>query len=331
MASFAENKELAVAVLRHNQKQSVYIEGNPGNGKTTLAVNIFDELGIPRENQVIFRPSLHDPVDLLGIPHVNGDGCTHWKTPYWLKQMQTGRWGLCIDELPQGIPMMQNALAGLILDRFIGECKLSDDVFIVATGNPVSAKAGASRMVTQLGNRLMHLQQESSLDGWTNWALDAGLPVWLISFLRFRPALLNDFEATRAQNPTERSWEMVGLLPELRDALMFNAVKGLVGEGAAAEAVGFKAIADKLPSVDAILLDPEKASVPTDPATLYALTGALAARAQKDTFDNMMSYVTRIPAEFQVLFCKDAVRMKPEVSGCREFIKWCAANAGVLI
>ena len=47
-----------------NPRQSMYISGPPGCGKTSLANPIADKLQIPRENVHIFRPSLHDPVDL---------------------------------------------------------------------------------------------------------------------------------------------------------------------------------------------------------------------------------------------------------------------------
>ena len=70
-------------------------------------------------------------------------------------------------------------------------------------------KAGAGRVVSQLGNRLCHLEMEAHLDDWCEWALASGLDVTTISFLRFKPNLLSDFEADRFSNPTPRSWEAV--------------------------------------------------------------------------------------------------------------------------
>lgn len=266
----------------------------------------------------------------LGVPHVD-NGITRFATAEMIHKMSEGRWGLCIDELPQAAVMMQNALAGLILDRQLGDIKLSPDVVIICTGNRTQDKAGANRMVTQLSNRLITIDQESSLDGWCDWAMESGLPMWLVSFMRFRPAMLNDFDPNRSQNPTERTWEMVGRLPNLPGGQMFTAFKGLVGEGAAAEAAAFKAIADKLPSLDAIRLNPSTHNVPTDTAVLYALSGAIAEGMTKDTFGPMYEFIERVPAEFQVLVLKDSLKKCPQIASTPAFVKWATKNAGVLV
>ena len=266
----------------------------------------------------------------LGVPYVV-DGVTKFATADMIHKLSEGRWGFCIDELPQAAVMMQNALAGLALDRQLGDIKLSNEVVIVATGNRTQDKAGANRMVTQLGNRLLTIDQESSLDGWCDWAIEADIPMWLVSFMRFRPAMLNDFDPNRMQNPTERTWEMVGRLPDMPDNLTFTAFKGLVGEGAAAEATSFKAIADKLPSMDAIRLSPATHEMPTNNAVLYALSGAIAYGITKDTFGSMYEFISRMPAEFQVLVLKDCVRKCPSIAGSSAFVKWASKNAGVLV
>lgn len=45
---------------------------------------------------------------------------------------------------------------------------------------------------------------------WCKWAVKAGIRPEIIAFLRFKPALLHDPEATSDVNawPTPRSWEM---------------------------------------------------------------------------------------------------------------------------
>jgi hypothetical protein len=332
MSNFNDNKELAVAVLAANPQQSIYVQGAPGNGKTSLIYAVAKALGIAKENVIIFRPSLHDPVDLLGIPHVNGDKCTHWAPPLWVHNMKSGRYMLGIDELPQGQIMMQNALAGLMLDRFIGEVTLSRDVVIMATGNRTTDKAGANRVVGQLANRVLMLEMESSLDGWCEWAMEQGnIPSWYIQFLRFRPNLLNDYQPDRFSNPTERTHQMVATLPSsLTPSQLFNAAKGLIGEGAAAEMVGFKKIADAMPNIDGIMLAPDAGTVPTDPATLYAVSGALAFRAAKDNFDRIATYLKRLPPEFLVMSWRDSYKLCPEISSSKAFVELATKYGTVL-
>ena len=66
-------------------------------------------------------------------------------------------------------------------------------------------------------------------------------------------------------------------------------------EGASAEFVGFLKIHRKLPNPDSILMNPNQANVPDDPATLYALCGTLAHKATRANFDSVITYVSRMP------------------------------------
>jgi hypothetical protein len=173
---------------------------------------------------------------------------------------------------------------------------------------------------------------ETHLDDWTQWAIDHGIKPEVISFIRFRPALLHDFDPQRDQNATPRSW-----VDGVSDALgvvsadaEYETFKGAVGEGAAAEFVGFMRIFRKLPNPDAILLNPKTADVPTDPATLYALSGAIAERASENNFDRVCSYAERMPPEFSVLTVSYAARKKPELSDTQAFTQWAIKNQDVL-
>lgn len=327
---YADCRSICTAIFSNTPQQTIYISGAPGMGKTAMAYNIAEDLGMTPEQVVIFRPSLRDPVDLMGVPAVKNNQ-THWNPPEELQRMAKGRWLLVIDELPQAVTMMQNALGGLILDRFVGDLKLSPDVMIMATGNRTIDKAGAGRVLSQVANRVMHLELEVHLDDWCEWALDAGIDMLTISFLRFRPALLHDFLPDRFSNPTPRSWEMVGRLPPLPQKLMYYALSGLVGEGAAAEYEGFRRVADDMPDIDMIMMAPDKVEVPTDPAALYAVCGMLARKASTDSFGRLCTYFQRMPDEFQAMVVNDAVHREPAIKHTEAFIRWAVANAKVFV
>ncbi|MDA8163728.1 MAG: hypothetical protein M0017_01660, partial [Desulfobacteraceae bacterium] len=88
----------------------------------------------------------------------------------------------------------------------------------------------------------------------------------------------------------------------------------------------------KLPHPDRVLQDPDRAPVPADdPATLYALCGALARKASDQTADNFFRYARRLPAEFGVLLVRDAVTANPDFAHTRGYIQWSSDNANVLI
>lgn len=308
-----------------------FILGAPGGGKSACARDIVQSLGI--ENVVEFTASLRDPVDVLGVPNNTGE-YTRWIPPQEFYQLRqgVGRSALILEELSDAPVPMQNALCSVIYDKRAGQLDLSDELYIIATGNRTEDKSGANRITSKLANRTRRFDFVENVDDWTEWALDNDIDPVLIQFLRFRPGLLSDFDANRFANPTPRSWERVNLIPDSLDsALFFDNCAGEVGEGAAAEFTGFRRIYMSLPSVDAILLDPAGADVPKDPATLYALTGALARKATKDNFDRVSKYLSRMSPEFNVMATKDAIKMQPSIRHSRAFVEWAAVNAEVLM
>ena len=308
-----------------------FILGAPGGGKSACAREIVAELGI--DNVVEFTASLRDPVDVLGTPNNTGE-YTKWIPPeeFYNLRAGTGRCALILEELSDAPIPMQNALCGVIYDRRAGQLALSDQMFLIATGNRTEDKSGANRITSKLANRTRRFDFVENLEDWTEWALNNDLDPVLIQFLRFRPGLLSDFDPNRFANPTPRAWERVNLIPSaLPGELFFDNVKGEVGEGAAAEYTGFRRIYESLPDIDSILLDPDRADVPQDPATLYALTGALARKSTKDNFDRVSKYLQRLTPEFNVMTIKDAIKLQPTIRHTRSFIEWASRNAEVFM
>ena len=312
-----------------------FIVGKPGGGKSSLAREIVAELGIDPARVTEFNPSLRDPVDIMGLPKTDGDHSS-WLPPseFWRIRDDGSDQpcALIIEEMSDAAVPMQNPLCRVVLDRYAGELKLHPKLHIIATGNRTEDKSGATRMTTKLGNRMQTLTFDENLDDWCDWALDRGIAVEMIQFLRFRPNLLSDFDPNRKINPTPRSWEMANEVdPALTSDLYFANIAGCVGEGAAAEYTGFKRIFEGLPNIDGILLNPAKSEVPTDPAVLYALTGALAHKVSKDNFDRVAEYVSRMPADFQVMCIFDAQKLKPEIRNTKAFVQWSVKNANILL
>jgi len=310
-----------------------FILGAPGGGKSACAREVIASLDIPPERVVEFTASLRDPVDVMGTPSNRGD-FTRWTPPeeFYNLRSGVGKSALILEELSDAPVPMQNALCSVIYDRRAGNLQLSDQLFIIATGNRTEDKSGANRITSKLAGRTRRFDFSENIDDWTVWALDNDIDPVLIQFLRFRPGLLSDFDANRFANPTPRTWERVNLIPEsLAKDLFYDNVAGEVGEGAAAEYTGFRKIYASLPDVDSVLLSPDTAEVPTDPATLFALTGALANKATKDNFDRVTKYTARLPREFDVMCTKDAIRKTPDVRRTRSFIEWASRNAEVLM
>lgn len=332
---YSDIKHSVLANFRRGNLLVPFIEGKPGGGKSSLARDIVRAMGINPERVTEFNPSLRDPVDIMGIPRTDAE-CAKWlPMPEFYRIRDDGTdqpCALIIEELSDASVPMQNPMCRVVLDRYAGELKLHPNLYIIATGNRTEDKSGATRMTTKLGNRMQTLVYDESLDDWCDWALDKGIAVEMIQFMRFRPNLLSDFDANRKINPTPRSWEMADAVDTtLSSDLYFANIAGCVGEGAAAEYTGFRRIFGELPNIDGILLNPARADVPTDPAVLFALTGALAHRASKDNFDRLTEYVDRMPSDFQVMCILDTVKLAPDVRNTKAFVQWSVKNANVFL
>jgi len=224
----------------------------------------------------------------------------------------------------------------LILARRINGHRVSDQVCFVAATNRHTDRAGVTGLLEPVKSRFCSIVElEPDLDDWVSWALKNGIPTELIAFLRFRPGLLFDFKPTNTltNSPCPRTVHNVGKLMQIGipHELEYEVFSGAAGEGFAAEFYAFLKIFRSLPNPDAVLMAPEQAIVPDDPATLYAICGALAAKASEQTIERLVVYANRLPAEFSVLLIRDSVRKEAAIVNTRPFIEWASAHADVLI
>jgi MoxR-like ATPase len=148
-----------------------------------------------------------DPVDLRGLPRISADQA-EWVPPKFLPT--SGQGILFLDELTAAPQMTQAGCYQLVLDRKLGEYRLPEGWVVIAAGNPASERGVHFSMPRPLRNRFVHLDLEPDFEDWSKWAMRAGIRPEILAFLRFKPALLHDADATSDQNawPTPRSWEM---------------------------------------------------------------------------------------------------------------------------
>lgn len=308
--------------------QPAFVWGPPGIGKSDIVRALAKSRGAAL---VDIRAALMDPVDMRGIPHVR-EGATYW-APCGFLPTRPGPGIIFADELNAAPPMTQAAWYQLILDRALGEYRLPDGWTIFAAGNRETDRAVVHRMPSALANRFLHLEAELHFDDWREWALGNDIATEVLAFLSFKSKLLHEFDPQQKAFPTPRSWAFVSRLLKsgMPKECELDMLSGTVGKGAASELVAFLRVFRGLPSPDAILMDPKGAAVPKDPATLYALSGSLAARADRENFEAITTYCNRLPPEFAVLTIKDAAVRDNAVCSTRAFIAWAAKNKEVLV
>ena len=334
MPSINEVVSVATQILRKSPTAVPFFKGKPGMGKSDACVQIGRNLDIPEDRILIVHVNNHDVVDFTGVPSVT-DGQTRFNpTEMFYKFREgTGAGLIVLEELPQSSTHHQTWAAGFLLERTTPSFKLDKDVRFLVTGNRVEDRAGAKQLLTHLSNRMYEFEMETSLDDWCEWAMENGVDSRGIAFLRLRPQLLNDFDANRSVNPTQRAWTQLFL--EVPQDLPTNhymmACTAKVGEGAAAEWCAARDLMDKMPSIDSIRLAPDKVEIPTEPAVMFAVATALSMTTVPDAFERDMTYISRMNKEFQMVYVTDALRLHPKLQQTKPFIDWAIANKDIFM
>jgi len=308
--------------------QPTFLWGPPGVGKSDVVAQVAAMLKMQLTD---VRAVLLDPVDLRGLPTVE-NGEANWCPPAFLPK--SGKGILFLDELNAAPPLVQAACYQLVLDRKIGEYELPKGWVVIAAGNRETDRAVTSRMPSPLANRFVHLDFDVDLDDWISWALNNGVRTENIAFQRFRPELLYNFDPKKNEKAfaTPRSITFLSRLIDANNGeIDFDLAKGVAGEGYAAEFVGFMNIYKSLPDPAMVIMAPKKAEVPTDPATLYAICGAVAQKTSEQNMKNVVEYANRLPVEFSVLLIRDCVNRDENLVKTRAFIGWTSVHSEVLI
>jgi hypothetical protein len=184
------------------------------------------------------------------------------------------------------------------------------------------------------------VELEPTIDDWSNWAYAHNVTPTLIAFLRFRPDLLCNFQASAdlTNSPVPRTWSHLAKLEalSLSPLVESSAMAGAVGEGASLEYLAFRSMAKSLVNLDAIILNPSGATIPTKPSELYATCVGLAARANETNFSRIATYATRLAVEadrgeFAVLLVRDAIRRDEKIQYTDSFVRLQSGPIGQLI
>lgn len=309
------------------RKVPVFLWGPPGIGKSSIVSQIAKDRDI---GFIDLRLSLLDPTDLRGIPFFNSeDNSAVWAPASFLPDGSVKEGILFLDELNTAAPMVQASAYQLILDRKIGEYTLPDGWSIVAAGNRESDRGVVFRMASPLANRFVHLDMESDLEDWKAWAKNSGLDQHIIAFVSYRPDSLFAFNTTSDSKAfaTPRTWEYVNEIlnstPE--DDLLFDMIKGAIGEELAASFLGFKSVANSLPDIEGIL-DGTVDDVPEETSALHILSTALSMRINDETraaeLDNLLKYTLKLPGEFAVMIVEDIRGRNIEVDYVKSWPLW---------
>lgn len=307
-------------------KFPVLVTGKPGIGKTDIIVQAALQANA---RCIITHPVVSDPTDYKGLPYADKSGASF--LPFGDLRALIDAKDLTVyfmDDLGQAPAAVQAAIMQLILCRRINGHKVSDNVVFVAATNRKQDRAGVTGMLEPVKSRFASIiGLDVDLDDWCRWALTTGnMPVELVSFIRFRPELLDGVEPSKdiINTPSPRTIANLGKLQNAGcpTGLQREMFSGAVGDAFAAEYKGFLDIFNELPDINSIFLNPDTAHLPERPDVSYALTLALAGKITPDNSEAAFTYIKRMNAETQVSCVKDAINRDAKLTNTKGYISW---------
>lgn len=321
-------------------KYPVLITGAPGIGKSDI---VAQAAAAAEADLILSHPAVADPTDAKGLPWVGASRDEATFLPFGelaraLRAEKLTVWFL--DDLGQASAAVQASYMQLLLARRVNGHVLPEHVTFVAATNRRTDRAGVSGILEPVKSRFVSIVElEANLDDWTQWAFAHNIPAELIAFLRFRADLLSDFKASAdlTNSPTPRTWAHVAklLALDLPQGISHTAIAGAVGEGAAVEFTAFRRLFAELPNIDAILIDPDAAKIPDQPAALYATTTALGLKSNQTVFPRIARYAERLlddgKGEFSALLIRDSIRRAPNVTQTPAFVRLVSSELGQLV
>lgn len=292
------------------------ISGSPGIGKSDIVNQIADSAKL---FAIDVRLSQSDPTDLNGFPRVISDrsGYAPMETfPLEIDKLPDGYngWLLFLDEINSAPLAMQAASYKLILDRMIGKYKLHGRVFIICAGNLMTDGAIVNKMGTAMQTRLVHLELVTDHKSWALWASKHGIAHEVLSYINHVPTHLHDFDPNHNDKTyaCPRTWEFTSRIVQwphikrLRDKL--PALAGTISQPKAMQFVNYCDVYPHIPTYAHIKKDPKTITVPDEPSMLAALSGIIGSNLVPGDADKVLSFVERMPLQFQIFTMRDALR-----------------------
>ena len=310
------------------------LTGSPGMGKSAIVKDIAKTYNL---KLIDLRLSQCDPTDLMGFPSIQGQRAGYLPMETFplegdpIPEGYSG-WLLFLDEFNSASIAVQASGYKLVLDRMVGQKNLHKHVAVVCAGNLETDGAIVNPMSTAMQSRLAHLELVTDVNQWLDWAYENGIHRFITSYIKFKPGNLYAFspDHTDKTYACSRTWEFANRVLEVTDTDdkdLLPMLAGVLSEGVAREFIGFTKIDKDLPKITQIMESPNSIRVPDEPSVLFALTGSISHHANKDNLAPLITYIKRLPKEFQVVTLRETVRRQKELVGHPAMQEWIGTAA----
>ena len=338
----------------YEARESIYLVGDPGSGKTEtiqqvpklLTHHFQKEHGIVTLNGPLLTPG--DSIGYLMPKHMpDGRIESQYSEPFWWRTDD----GRHLKDFAGGIIFVdEEDKADVDVKKVIGEAKLSGRLgphhipkgwVVWGAGNLAENRSGSTKELDHLINRRLQILVQRDLEAWTKWALTNGVSPLMVSFVNAYPELVIGSKAPEKQGPwcTPRSavkWDKYlqiltrdnnGETPD--DPSTVEECHGKIGD-AAAQFYQHVKLEQEMPKYEKIVADPAHAKKPNNPASQMMICYHLAHKIKAADAAAVVQYVERFSPEFAVSFAKAACKRDQSLVLAPAFATWAKRNASLM-
>ena len=333
------NQYFDLACLCMTNNFTLMVVGPPGGGKTEITTQAAKSL---KRKLLITHPVIDDPTNYKGFPfkHVNDVGTMVADfVPFgMLRELIEAKepTTLFMDDMGQAPKATQAAAMQLLWGGKLNGAKISPHVSFVVATNRREDKAAVTGMIEPLKNRSIIVNLETDVDDWCRWAIENKQPPENVAFNRFRrDYILNGYNPTMdfTNSATPRTIAMCGNLFKagVPKKIEREVYEGTAGKKYAVDFMSFLTHYRRIPNIQNIIKNPDKADIPDTDSILYATCECLAVQANQNNFDSIMTYGKRLHEEFHMMLVRDSVAHNSDVCKTTGFIQWQAKNQDILL
>lgn len=330
-------------IYKSNAFKAAFVDGKPGIGKTAMAEYIQEDVGLAY--RFIVKPGHHEPYDFHGLPVPDHE--THTTRFYpsddLLPKSDTEGGVLMVwDEIGDAMTPIQNLVCQAIFEGGIHGYVFPKNTYHLLTGNRISDRSGAQRVVTKLANRCARFTLEPLVQEVFDYGMGEGWAPSVLAFLKLRGMDTintndrkkndNDYVATyfnsfdpndpaqsqKSVFSSSRTWEATSRLinfmdrnnPGIADVTLLSRVAALLGSPVASAYVPFRSETLHMPDPDEIAKG-KNVGWPKKQSMMWTLTISLVSRATKDNFETIYNWLSKGEnKEFSILFVKQCFDTK---------------------
>ena len=218
--AYLSRDEHGIYRIPSRMQRPIIMMGPPGVGKTAIAAQIADELGI---NFVSYSITHHTRQSALGLPYIataEFGGQEYRVSRYTMSEIIAAVWDaieatgvsegiLFLDEVNCASETLMPSMLQFLQYKTFGQHRLPEGWAIVCAGNPPEYNRAAREFDPAMMDRLKRIDVEPDLDVWQDYAAAHGVHPAITTYLANKP---QNFFRVRASGSgarivTARGWE----------------------------------------------------------------------------------------------------------------------------